>query len=89
MKNTNKKLNIPKKTYPKSPKSSEIKFAIMTSGYAFPETLSEVLAYEKKFGKTLYSIPENLQNPNFLFERINKTKLETQEDFESLQKFVK
>lgn len=33
----------------------------------FPETIEEVMAFEKMYGSTDITLPENLQHPTFLF----------------------
>jgi hypothetical protein len=51
-----------------------IQNALRTGGFLFPKTVAEVEEFEKKFGITNVTLPEDLQVPNFLH---NKTKKPT------------
>ncbi|MFV0599917.1 MAG: hypothetical protein ACK5M0_09390 [Bacteroidales bacterium] len=43
-----------------------IKRILKTGGYLFPETVQEVIEYEKKYGTTEIVLPEELRNLDFL-----------------------
>ncbi|HVT84479.1 MAG TPA: hypothetical protein VHD35_04720 [Chitinophagaceae bacterium] len=43
-----------------------IQKAINTGGFLFPETVNDVIEFEKKFGNTDVILPEDLKNPSFL-----------------------
>lgn len=54
-----------------------IQKALKTGGFLFPETLDEMIEFEKNFGDTDVILPEDLQYPSFLEEpvkKISKTK---------------
>ena len=48
-----------------------IQKALKTGGFLFPETVNEVIEFEKVFGNTDVILPEDLQQPLFL-ERSSK-----------------
>jgi ubiquinone biosynthesis protein COQ9 len=71
-----------------SPKNQEsrkekiIQHALKTSGFLFPTTINEVENYELTYGSTDIILPEELQEPDFLFNEqerrlINNESLET------------
>jgi hypothetical protein len=43
-----------------------IQKALKTGGFLFPETVDEVIEFEKSFGNTDVILPEDLQQPLFL-----------------------
>jgi hypothetical protein len=58
-------------------KESLIEYVIKTNGYLFPETVEEVIEFEKNFGTTNVILPEELDSTDFLYtEKSNSTILE-------------
>lgn len=53
-----------------------IKKALRTGGFLFPETVDEVIEYEKSFGDTDVILPGDLQQPLFLETPSKKTSKE-------------
>src|SRR5690348_8400078 len=49
-----------------SQKEKMIEETLRTGGYLFPETVSEVKEFEKLFGTTNVSLPEDLKTPDFI-----------------------
>ncbi|MDB5142513.1 MAG: hypothetical protein JWQ66_1226 [Mucilaginibacter sp.] len=43
-----------------------IEYILRTNGYLFPETINEVIEYEKKFGDTDITLPDDMKIPDFL-----------------------
>ena len=50
-----------------------IQKALRTGGFLFPETVDEVIEFEKSFGNTDVILPEDLQQPLFLETPSKKT----------------
>ncbi|MDO9187416.1 MAG: hypothetical protein Q7W13_15485 [Bacteroidia bacterium] len=50
-----------------------IQKALRTGGFLFPETVDEVIEFEKSFGNTDVILPEDLQQPLFLETPTKKT----------------
>ena len=50
-----------------------IQKALKTGGFLFPETVDEVIEFEKSFGNTDVILPEDLQQPLFLDTPSKKT----------------
>lgn len=46
---------------------SIIQHALKTGGFLFPESVEEVEAFERAFGSTDFILPEELQEPVFLY----------------------
>jgi hypothetical protein len=46
--------------------------ALRTSGFLFPETVEEVLEFERIYGTTDVILPTELQEPTFLYEKSEK-----------------
>lgn len=56
-----------------SEKEEIIQRALKTGGFLFPTTVNEVESYELTHGSTDIILPEELQEPNFLFTTNEKT----------------
>lgn len=52
--------------------------ALCTGGFTFPQTVMEVKAFEKTFGTTDISLPENLKIPDFIAKGKSKKDLKAQ-----------
>ncbi len=51
-----------------------IEFILKTNGFLFPETVEEVIEFEKNFGNTDVILPVELENPEFLYtQKSNST----------------
>jgi hypothetical protein len=49
-------------------------FALKALGYLLPETEAEIIAFEQINGSTEVDLPEHLNNPDFLFEKVKEKK---------------
>lgn len=51
-----------------------LEFILKTNGFLFPETVEEVIEFEKNFGNTDVILPVELETPNFLYtQKSNST----------------
>lgn len=46
-----------------------IEFVLKTNGFLFPETVEEVIEFEKNFGNTNVILPNSLETPDFLYTK--------------------